>query len=132
MRKDQASPRLGDERPIGPGRPVGDIGVIVQRARRRVSGGRRRRQHGIGTRQRDLHRMVANLAIAMFGQLALAGAILVGLRFVLMAVMAEVRDLARLMLTIHGRHRPSVLDRQNGQQQNEQEFFHPPILASCR
>ena len=69
---------------------------------------------------RSLHRVVTNFAVAMdFDRFAVIR-ILVGLGLVLMAVVAEVAHLGRLVLAIDGRHRPGVLDRQYGQQQDEQ------------
>jgi hypothetical protein len=67
----------------------------------------------------------------MLGRLAVVR-VIVGLRLVLMAMVAEVRHLVLFVLAIDGRHRPGVLDRQNSQQQNEQDFFHPAIVAARR
>ena len=73
--------------------------------------------------------MVADFAVAMHLDRFAMVRVFIGLRLMLMAVMAEMRHLGRLMLAIDGRHRPGVLDRQNSQQQDEQELFHPPIVV---
>ena len=84
-------------------------------------GNRRRR----GAKWR-LTKEMAVLAIAM-KLLGAAFAIrirLIGLPLVLMAVMAEMRSMALLMLAIDGRRCPGILERQNRQQQNQEQFFH--------
>ena len=87
---------------------------LRMRLRRRLGGGAALLEH------RGLHRVVTDCAIAMdFDRFAVVR-IFVGLGLVLMAVMAEVAHLGRLVLAIDGRNRPGVLDRQYGQQQDEQ------------
>ena len=87
---------------------------LRMRLRRRLDGAAAPFEH------RGLHRVVANFAIVMdFDRLAVVR-IFVGLGLVLMAMVAEVAHLGRLVLAIDGRHRPGVLDRQYGQQQDEQ------------
>lgn len=42
----------------------------------------------------------------------------------LMAMVAKVRGMTLLMLTIDGRRCPGILERQNRQQQDHEQFFH--------
>lgn len=49
---------------------------------------------------------------------------LIGLPLVLMAMVTEMRGMALLMLAIDGRRCPGILERQNRQQQNQEQFFH--------
>lgn len=87
---------------------------LRMRLRQRLDGRAAVLQYG------SLHRMVADFAVAMDFDRFAVSRIFVGLGLVLMAVVAEVAHLGRLVLAIDGRHRPGVLDRQYGQQQDEQ------------
>jgi hypothetical protein len=49
---------------------------------------------------------------------------LIGLRLVLMAMMAKMRCVRLVVFAIHGSGGPGILERQHHQQKDQKQFFH--------
>nr|WP_158592334.1 hypothetical protein [Noviherbaspirillum sedimenti] len=69
---------------------------------------------------------MAILAIAMelLGSALVFRIRFIGVRLMLMTMVAKMRNMPLLMLAIDGCRCPGILERQNRQQQNHEQFFH--------
>ena len=121
---------LGEETPVGPLGPVADVGdVAVGTHRRHMPLPANPCQCWLRSRERCLYSVMAGGTVTVHFRDFSIFRNITAIFFVLMTVVAKVRHFFCLVLAVCRSRRPRVLERQHNQEQDEQQFFHGPIIA---